>query len=44
MLVLAGLVVLVVAGGASAADEGKPVVVVPKDIPGADVIVHYGES
>jgi len=44
MLVLAGLVLLVVAGGASAQDEGKPVIVVPEDIPGADVIWFYGDS
>ena len=44
MLVLAGLVLLVVAGGASAQDEGKPHVIVPEDIPGADVILFYGNS
>jgi len=44
MLALAGLALLALAGTASAADEDKPVVICPEDIPGADVIVFYGDS
>ncbi len=43
-VVLTLLAVALAAGIALAQDEDTPVVVVPEDIPGADVIVFYGDS
>nr|NIP33593.1 PKD domain-containing protein [Thermoplasmata archaeon]NIS10690.1 PKD domain-containing protein [Thermoplasmata archaeon]NIS18640.1 PKD domain-containing protein [Thermoplasmata archaeon]NIT75642.1 PKD domain-containing protein [Thermoplasmata archaeon]NIU47794.1 PKD domain-containing protein [Thermoplasmata archaeon] len=44
MLVLSSVLLLLLAGSAAAADEMAPVVDVPEDIPGADVIVFYGDA
>ncbi|MCK5251644.1 MAG: hypothetical protein KAQ96_01790, partial [Thermoplasmata archaeon] len=44
MLVLSSVLLLLIAGSAAAADETAPVVAVPEDVPGADVIVFYGDA
>lgn len=44
MLVLSSVLFLLIAGSAAAADETAPIVDVPEDVPGADVIVFFGDA
>jgi len=44
VLVLSSILILLIAGTAAAADESAPVVAVPEDVPGADVIVFFGDA
>ena len=44
MLVLASALLLLVSGSVAAADTTAPTLVVPDDVPGADVIVFLGDS
>ena len=44
MLVLSSVLLLLIAGSAAAADETAPVVAVPENVPGADVIVFLGDA
>ncbi len=44
VLVFSSVLLLLIAGSAAAADETAPTVDVPDDVPGADVIVFYGDS